>query len=296
MVWLILSVSSAFFLGVYEVTKKHALRDNAVWLVLLFGTFSSVIIFLPLIILSATGILTTENFFHVPVVNAREHFLIILKTVIVLTSWIFSYTSLKHLPITIASPIRATGPVWTLFGALIIYNEQINTVRWVGLMITLLFFFLFSTAGKKESISFKSNKWVWFAILGTIFSAASGLFDKFLIREIDRMSVQAYFSIYQVILLTPVVIIIRSTMKNPPKFTWRLSIPLIGVILVIADFLYFYALDYPDSLISVVSVVRRGSVIVSFLFGALLFKEKNIKHKAILLVGILAGIIILFLG
>ena len=296
MVWLILSVSSAFFLGVYEVTKKHALRDNAVWLVLLFGTFSSAIIFLPLIILSATGILITENFFYVPVVNAREHFLIILKTVIVLTSWVFSYTSLKHLPITIASPIRATGPVWTLFGALIIYNEQINTVRWVGLMITLLFFFLFSIAGKKESISFKSNKWVWFAILGTIFSAASGLFDKFLIREIDRMSVQAYFSIYQVILLTPVVIVIRKTMKNPPKFIWRLSIPLIGVILVIADFLYFYALDYPDSLISVVSVVRRGSVIVSFLFGALLFKEKNIKHKAILLVGILAGIIILFLG
>ena len=136
MIWLILSVSSAFFLGIYEVTKKHALKENAVWLVLLYGTFSSAAIFLPLILLSATGIIAPENFFHVPVIDTREHFLIILKTVIVLTSWIFSYTSLKYLPITIASPIRATGPVWTLFGALVIYNEQINAVRWVGLVIT----------------------------------------------------------------------------------------------------------------------------------------------------------------
>ena len=46
-----------------------------------------------------------------------------------------------------------------------------------------------------------------------------------------------------------------------------------------ADFAYFYALSLPGAMISIVSMVRRGSVLVSFLCGALLFREKNIKSK-----------------
>ena len=126
MTWLILTIFSAFFLGVYEVTKKHALRDNAVWLVLLFGTFSSAIIFTPVVLLSKWGVIPATGFIYVPVITFQEHLLILLKTVIVLTSWVFSYFSLKHLPLTIASPIRATAPVWTLLGALIIYKERLD--------------------------------------------------------------------------------------------------------------------------------------------------------------------------
>lgn len=296
MTWLILTIFSAFFLGVYEVTKKHALRDNAVWLVLLFGTFSSAIIFTPVVLLSKWGVIPATGFIYVPVITFQEHLLILLKTVIVLTSWVFSYFSLKHLPLTIASPIRATAPVWTLLGALIIYKERLTPVQWTGLLLTFLFFYLFSVAGSREGISFKNNRWIWFAILGTLFASASALFDKFLIRSVDRMAVQAYFSIYQVVLLSPLVFVIRRTMSNPLPLVWRWSIPLIGVFLVIADFLYFYALDFEDSLISVVSIMRRGSVIVSFVFGALLFREKNITRKAFLLAGILAGLIILILG
>lgn len=296
MVWLFLTLGSAFFLGIYEVIKKHALRDNAVWLVLLYGTFSSALLFLPVIIFSSMGIIKPGNSLFIPSITVGDHLLILLKTCIVLTSWIFSYFALKHLPITIASPIRATSPIWTIVGALVVFGEQLTPLRWLGLLITLTFFFLFSTAGQKEGISFKKNKWVWFAILGTIFGAISALFDKYLIREIDRMAVQGFFSVYQVLILIPVVFIIRRLMARPPKLKWRWSIPLIGIALVIADFLYFYALDYPDSLISIVSVVRRGSVIVSFFFGALVFKEKNIGRKVILLAGILTGILILFLG
>ncbi|WP_235714349.1 DMT family transporter [Alkaliflexus imshenetskii] len=296
MIWLFLTVASAFFLGIYEVIKKHALKDNAVWLVLLYSTFSSAIIFIPLVFLSYNGTMGSDSMLYIPVITFREHMMILLKTVIVLTSWIFSYFSLKHLPITIASPIRATAPVWTLLGAIVIYREQLSLVQWFGLLMTFFFFFLFSFAGRREGISFRNNKWVWFAVMGTLFASASALFDKFLIRSVDRMAVQSFFSIYQVALLIPLVFVIRRTMANPLPLTWRMSIPLIGVFLVIADFLYFYALDFPESLISVVSVLRRGSVIVSFFFGAILFREVNISRKAFLLAGILIGIVVLMLG
>jgi transporter family protein len=296
MIWLFLTIFSAFFLGIYEVFKKHALRDNAVWLVLLYSTFSSALFFITLIGFSKWGYIDAQSMVYIPQITVKEHLLVLLKTSIVLTSWIFSYFSLKHLPLTIAAPIRATAPVWTLIGAIIIYHERLSPLQWLGLLTTFTFFYLFSTTGSKEGISFKNNKWIWFAVLGTLFASTSALFDKFLIRSVDRLAVQAWFSIYQVVLLAPVVFVIRRTMANPLPLIWRWSIPLIGIFLVLADFLYFYALDFEDSLISVVSIVRRSSVVISFLFGALILRELNISRKAIFLGGILIGIAILMLG
>ena len=63
-----------------------------------------------------------------------------------------------------------------------------------------------------------------------------------------------------------------------------------------ADFVYFYALTDPDAMISVVSMVRRGSVLVSFAIGALIFKEKNLRSKAVDLVFVLLSMICLWIG
>ena len=63
-----------------------------------------------------------------------------------------------------------------------------------------------------------------------------------------------------------------------------------------ADFAYFSALNEPDSMISVVSLVRRGSVLISFACGVLLFKERNLKAKALDLALILIGMVFIWLG
>ena len=52
------------------------------------------------------------------------HKYMVIKALIVGTSWICAYFALKHLPISIVSPIRASGPVWTLFGAIVLFHEQ----------------------------------------------------------------------------------------------------------------------------------------------------------------------------
>lgn len=296
MTWLLLALSSAVFIGIYEVQKKLALHNNSVLMVLLCTTGISALIFIPPVLLSYSGHISPESFYYIPEITRKEHLQVLIKAAIVLTSWLFSYYSMKYLPITIASPIRATAPVWTLLGALVIYSERLTIEQWIGVLVTFSFFYMFSMAGMREGISFKSNRWIWFAVFGTLFASISALYDKFLIRNVDRMAVQAWFSIYQVVLLAPIVLLIRSTMARRPVFYWRWSIPLIGVFLIVADFLYFYALDFEDALISVVSMLRRGSVIITFLVGALVFKEKNLKWKAIYLAGILVGLTILMLG
>ncbi len=294
--WLILTLGSAFFLGFYDILKKISLNANAVWPVLFFGALTSTIIFIPLVWLSEQDVLQAGDMVYVPRLTAREHWMVLLKTSIVLTSWVFNYFALKHLPLTIVAPIRATGPLWTLVGAIIIFGEQLSVLRWLGLLLTLFFFFRFSTIGKLEGLSFRNNKWMWFVIIGTLAGAVSALYDKHILRQIDRVAVQAWFSFYQVVLLLPILWFVRRKRPSRVPFQWRWTIPFIGLFLVIADFFYFYAISEPDSLISVISALRRSSVIVPFVFGALMFGEKNVKKKAVYLGGILVGIVLLLMG
>ncbi len=295
--WWTLALVSAFFLGIYDVVKKVSLNKNAVLPILLFSSISGAILFIPLLMASKYGWLNTDSLFFIPSITWKEHAMLLLKAAIVLTSWVFSFFALKHLPLTIVAPIRATGPLWTLVGAIIIFSEKLTGLQWSGIAVTLSFFYLFSTAGKTEGIHFRNNKWIYFIVFGTLMGAVSGLYDKHLLRSINPMAVQCYFTFYQVVLMLPIVLLLwLPTRKKTTPFQWRWSIPLIGIFLIIADFFYFYALHIPDSMISIVSALRRGSVVIAFTFGALLFKEKNIKRKALYLFGILVGIMLLILG
>lgn len=295
--WWILALVSALFLGVYDVVKKVSLNNNAVFPILLFSSLSSSFIFIPILYCSSTGLLGEDSLFYIPPISSTEHLMLFLKSVIVVGSWIFSFFALKHLPLTIVAPIRATGPLWTLIGALLIFGERLSPLQWLGIVVTLGFFYLFSIAGKTEGINFKRNKWVLFIIIGTLLGAVSGLYDKFLLQKINRMAVQCYFTFYQVALMLPIVLILWLPQKGKTTtFKWRWSIPMIGILLIVADFFYFYALHMPDSMISIISALRRGSVVIAFTFAAILFKEKNIKMKALYLLGILVGIALLIFG
>ena len=108
--WLLLAFLSAALLGFYDVFKKQSLRDNAVLPVLFLNTIFSSLIFLPFILLSVYAPdLLGGTMFEVPVAGWEEHKFIIIKSFIVLSSWIFGYFGMKHLPLTIVGPINGAG-------------------------------------------------------------------------------------------------------------------------------------------------------------------------------------------
>ena len=288
--WVFLALFSAVLLGVYDILKKVSLKDNAVLLVLLISTSTGALIFLPAVIISNINPgYAAPHFWYVQPTDWATHGLILIKSAIVGASWILSYYAIKHLPLTIVSPIRSTGPLWTLIGALLVFGERLNILQWTGLIISLTFFWFFSQAGRREGFSFRNNKWIWCIYAGTLLGAVSGLYDKYLLARIDRVVVQAWFSIYLVPVILPFVAFKCYPLRRQ-SFKWRYTIPLIGVCLTVADYAYFYALSYPESLVSIVSALRRCSVAVPFLAGAVLFHEKNIGRKALLLAGMLIGV------
>lgn len=295
--WLALAFCSAFLLGCYDVNKKLSLNGNAVIPVLFMNTLFSSLLFVPLIILSFCTDWLDGTMVYVPQASMETHLRVFVKAIIVLSSWISGYFALKHLPLTLAGPIKATQPVLTLLGALLIFGERLNGYQWAGVLCALASFYLLSLSGKKEGIRFAHNRWIFLMFLSIMMGALSGLYDKHLMRSLDVMTVQVWFNIYQLAIMSVVLLTLwYPNRKKTTPFRWRWNIIFISLFLCMADWIYFYALTFPDSMVSIVSMVRRSSVLVTFTAGALFFHEKNLKSKALDLLLVLLGMICLYLG
>jgi drug/metabolite transporter (DMT)-like permease len=227
-----------------------------------------------------------------------QHLQLVLKSAIVAASWVFTYFAIKHLPLSLGSPIRATSPLWTLFGALLILGERPTWLETVGVLTTLVSFVGLSFAGRLEGVHFHRNKWVWFLIAGTLLGAVSSLYDKYLLgrAHFSVPTVQAWFSVYLLALFAPFAIGWKRRRWARNEFHWRWSIPFIAFSLLAADYIYFSALRDPASLVSVVMSLRRGSTLVGFAGGLLFFGERNGWQKLPAVIGILVGIVVTVMG
>ena len=295
--WLVFALVSALFLGLYDVAKKQSLKENAVIPVLWFNTLFCSLLMLPFTLLSATTGVLDGSIFYVPTAGWELHRLLMLKAFIVLGSWIFGYFGMKHLPITLFGPINATRPIIVLLGGLLLFGERLNLYQWIGVIIAVISFYMLSLSGKKEGISFSHNKWVFCVIMATLLGAVSALFDKYLLGRFNNMFVQAWSNFYQLALMTIILFTLWwPTRKHTTPFQWKWPIIFIAVFLTLADYAYFVSLAQSASMVSIVSMIRRSSVIVSFLCGALLFHEKNLKSKVIDLLLVLLGLFFLLIG
>ncbi len=296
MSWIFLSILSALLLGVYDLSKKHALRENAVLPVLFFGIVTSACIWLPFVLWSG---LAPESYpseiFRVDPITLHGHILLFLKSALVAASWIFGYFALKHLPLSIAGPIRATSPLWTILLAVFLMGERPGGWQWLGIAIVLAAFYAFSFVGKLEGIRFHRNKWVAYMLAATLIGACSAIYDKYLLQNagLRPATVQAWFSLYLVVVMLPFYLLWLKGAWPRGVFEWRWTIPLIGIFLLAADFFYFTAISQEGALISVISPIRRGAVVITFLGGILLHKEKNFRPKAACITALLIGIILI---
>ena len=288
--WVLLAVASALCLGFYDVFKKLSVTANNVLTVLLLNTLFGTLLMSPVIVTDiATGDMGLGG-------NLTGHLLIALKSAIVLSSWILGYFSIKHLPLTITGPINATRPVLVLIGALLLFGERLNTMQWGGILLGFVSLYLVSRIGKKEGHSIIHDRWLWMGIGAMVMGAISGLYDKWLLQTYQPLQVQAWHSLYQLVIMGATVLALKKTGHDPTPFHWKWTIPCISIFLTVADMAYFYALSLDGSMISIVSMIRRGSVIVSFPFGAIVLHEKNLRLKLIDLSVLLAGLILLVIG
>ncbi len=246
--WIGLGIVSAIFLGMYDISRKHALRENAVLPVLFLGAFSGALVVFPFLLLSRFSPETMINHeFYVPPLTLAGHLNLVAKAAIITIAWLMNFFALRNLPISIVSPISAFGPVWTILGETLLFSEYPSKIQFVGICVMVASYIWLSMVGGREGIIFYKNKWILYSILATILGAISAMYDKLMIQRwgYSPVAVQAWFMIYLVPLLG--IVLVFFWLPNRSRYTpfsWRWSIIFIGVMLLVADFLYFRALTY----------------------------------------------------
>lgn len=279
--WIWMTLGSALLLGIYDVFKKQALKQNGVLFVLLAATAMS-------------------SLFLCPFLSAgpwQDHLRLVFKGILVTTSWISGLAALGKLPITTASTIKASRPVIVVAFSLILFGEKLNLWQWGGVIAVIIALWLLSRSSKKEGIPFKANKGITYMVISVLAGATSALYDKYIMAGMQPLFVQSWANVYITAMLAVCVLFKWLTDKEnfqPFKWDWRLLI--IAVFITAADMLYFFALKQEGALLAVISLVRRSSVIVTFALGAWVFKENNIRDKAIDLAVLVAGLVFLFVG
>ena len=311
--WVLLAFVSALCLGGYDISKKIALQRHRVIDVLTLSVLiSSLILSVPLLLSVFRPEMMVGTPFYVPQLGREAHLLTLLKSCIVLSSWVFSYVSLKYLPLSVVSPMQATRPMWTLLGALLIFGERLNPWQWVGVLLAIGSIFVFSFRkhphihlhGVRAQLS--DNRYYVCLVLAILIGSCSGLYDKYMMRRFDHNFVQVWYTFYQAVMMVIVWLWDRRKNLRPEslKQDFRklgtssalVPIALISVFLVISDNVYMLALRDPASLIAVVSTIRRGGAVIGFAYGLLFLHEPEPKKKVACMVGIMLGLTCLALG
>ena len=291
--WTVWILASSFFLALYDLAKKASVANNAVLPVLFISTCCGCVAYM--VSLAACGRFGSIAACVTPEVIALSA----VKCAVVSTSWVLTFCALRTLPISIATPIRASSPALVFLIAFVLYGERPAPLQAVGMAAVFAGYFAFSWAGRHEGIDFFRCRAVWYAIGGTVFSALSAIWDKWLlqVRGLEVETMQFAFQAGLVVFYGFALAVCRLVRRGKcDTFEWRWTIPFVGILLATGDWLYFRGLSYPEVHVSAVSLMRRLSVVITFVLGAKFFHETNLVRKAVALAVVLAGIVLICLG
>lgn len=312
--WILLAVLSALCLGFYDINKKRALTTLDVVSVLTFSLWiGAAVLMLPLLYsrlcVDIFGWGCVDSL-YVPSVSWTTHGFILLKSLLVLSSWVCAYTSVKYLPLSIVSPMQATRPMWTLIGAVSIFGERLGGWQWAGIALALVSIMVMALGERDKGHNTNAithDSWlpVLALCLSILLGACSGLYDKYMMRHYDHNAVQVWYIVYQAIIMTVIRRVVtkqplgrsvfRSNVRLLADGRW-IAVTMIAVFLILSDYVYFLALTDPQSMIAVVSMIRRGGTIIPFFYGLLVLHEQHARRKVLCLLGILVGLLCLCLG
>ena len=298
--WVILSLISAFLLGFYDIFKKQTVVNNAIVPVLFYSTMISSALFLPLVLLSQykpyifSGDFMSKLF--IEPMTFRQHLLIMGKTALILCSWMFSYSAMKHLPITVVGPVNQLRPAITVILMFIVFRESLTWLQGTGVVLAIISFYFMNRSGKIEGINFRSDKWVYMLLGSAVLVALSGVYDKFLLSKesISPSTIQAWYTLYDFIMMAVIFFLIWFPRRKEQAFEWRWGIVAMAVFVTVADVIYLTGLKQEAAVVVIIPLILYGvRLLVSFVYGIFGFKERNIRSKIIPLLMVLAALVCL---
>lgn len=278
--WILYIVIYALLKGSREGMKKAALKKSSSCEILFFYTLIGFIFTLPF----SLSALALEPIYIV---------YIFFKALVVCIAWLCAFHALNNISVSLYGIMDLSRMLFSTLLAIVVMNESLTANKAIGMCLVVIGLLL---ANLKKNTDSKGMTFpvLIAALLNCFLNAVSGTMDKVLMQDMDSSQLQFWFMLFMT-LIYGAVIIIRKENISIKTLKTNYWIPLLSISLVVGDKLLFEANANPASQITLITVIKQSSVIVTTLTGWLIFKEKHILYKMMCALIVLGGIYVALL-
>lgn len=276
--WILLVLFYGISKGIRDGLKKLSLQKSTLMEVLLFHSLIAFLLTIPF----------SHNVFDMPTIF---YTLIFLKSFVIFLAWIFSFMSLNKMSLSYVGVMDMSRVVFSTCLGVFLLGEDMGLPNIVGLVLVLVGLFLVNIRKTANSSENTSPKYVVLTLAACLLNAMSGTMDKIYTQYVTSGQLQFWYMFFMVILYTAYVLFTRTKVRisvlKDNIWIWVLS-----VLFVVADRALFIANSSSASQVTVMTLIKQSSVIVTIIFGKYVFKEKNILFKLLCSLLIILGITI----
>ncbi|MBE7051393.1 MAG: hypothetical protein E7395_02320 [Ruminococcaceae bacterium] len=280
--WIVYIFVYSFLKGSRDGMKKAALKKSTSDEILFFYSLIGFILIIPF----SQNALTTPPIFI---------FYSFIKAMVVCSAWIFAYIALKNMSVSLFGIIDLSRMIFSTLLGVVVLGESMTVWKAVGVILVIIGLMLVNR--KADSPSGKARvSIVAAALINCILNSVSGTMDKVLMNDMKPDQLQFWFMLFLLVLYGAIIIVKKERIRLS-SLKGNYWIPLMSLSLVVGDRMLFAANAAPESEVTVMTVIKQSSVLITVLTGWIFFKEKNIMFKLLCASIILCGIFItIFLG
>ncbi len=286
MEWLIFVLLSALFFGTRQVVAKKVLmfEHTAEYLTATCGVaFLFSLFFLP------------KMSFDYP---AMTWFLMYLKGLFLTVGWILGSKALKHLEISLVTPLTNLTPVFLLLLSFFILHEVPSAMQYIG--VALLVFGAYWLQADHHFSSLVrpwkafNNKYSIFMLIAILFYAMCAIIDKIVLKTVDPYTfLSVTFGILSIHYIAIQFLKYNGMKDIKHAFTkGKYLIFIVALLMIFADIFYYMAVAIPGAMISLIVPVKRLSTLVATLIGGRMFHDHNLAQRAVACIIMIAGVVL----
>lgn len=210
--------------------------------------------------------------------------------------WYTGEKVIKHLDITLSSPLLALSALGTVSLAALFLGERFGMLQALGILCLLLgvIGLEFVRHGPKKSVRVKRVLWFWI-LSAIVFGGVGGVIDKYVLKTyaIAPNNYLLLVSASQLVFTFLLGLIIRRRVLNP-LYALQHN-PLLVTFIIVGTALqrYFYINAVALGPVSLVILIKRSSVLWTSLIGGRFFHEKKLSSRFVCAGAICIGLILL---
>ena len=273
--WIIFILLYGILKGAREPIKKGVLKDVGVLTALFVYTFVGFLMSAP----TAEGVFSVTPF---------AFMLVVIKSLVIFVAWILAFLAIKKVPVSVYGICDMSRVIFSTLLGVFFLDESLTAKGIVSLLLVVAGLYFANTKKSAENENYKM-KYIWLIIAECFLNAVSGTMDKYIMStgEITSSALQFWFMLLLSVFYLAYILIKREKLELKKAFTnpW---LYVLSFSLILGDRMLFIANADPESQVTVMTLIKQSSAIVTVILGRLIYKEKNIVRKLIC-----AGIILL---